>query len=336
MKAFKSLGSIGTKDNDNIAKLIAKNYQIEPDTLKLEDPKGVDFEELLDDLDKLDPKDVIEFEKGIISNTNLSGEYPKGAPLDNPFSRFLYKNIKIQPKDLGDRKNPVALAIYLRLTVIAVVYYILRNAVKMFIGYKFNSLATASINKNYKEGKLYDYIKFQIDKVYINNKNYLKLSKKEFEKTKWYERMLSEWRSKKNAKAYLNLFTDKAFNALLIAMCNSFASVFLGIFIAIPIRLVFAYLGIRIAGGSLDTIIVDMEGSTVSMGISYTPYGLELTECKLYVKRSDDKLVEIDLPRVPRKLYSPDIKDINEYFQSIKDDNSLALLKKTKELMSRG
>ena len=336
MKPFKSFGNIGLKEDENIVKSIAKSYQIEPDTLKLEDPKGVDFDTLLDDIDSLDPKDVIEFEKGLVSNAKLPDTYPTGAPWNNPFSRFIYKTVKIQPRDVGDHKDPVRVAMVYRLTAVAIVYFIIKQAVKMFVSYKLNSLAVASLNKNYKEGKLYDYIKFQIDKVFLKNKGYSKLSPEEFKKTKWFEKMLSEFRSRKTAKAYFELFTDKAFNALLIAICNSFTSFFLGIFIAIPIRFIFAYLGIKIAGGSIDTVIVNMDGNTVSMGVSYTKYGFEVTECKLYVKNEEGKVVEIDLPRVPRKLYKPDIKDLNEYFKSIKDSDSLTLLKQTKELVDRG
>ena len=96
----------------------------------------------------------------------------------------------------------------------------------------------------------------------------------------------------------------------------------------IPAKIILAYLGCRlVVGGSINTLVVDHEGNSLVLGVSFTRVGFELVNPELFVRRTDDgKLVRVELPAVPRELYAISRDDLEDFahneptLQELKDE----------------
>lgn len=100
---------------------------------------------------------------------------------------------------------------------------------------------------------------------------------------------------------------------------------------AIPAKILLGYLGFKLATGSISQLAVDFEDETLMMGITLTKYCYEMTNVELVVRRNDGKMVRVDLPEIPKHLYLPNRKEVQEILDSDIDFEDIK-----REVESRG
>lgn len=202
------------------------------------------------------------------------------------------------------------------------------NMINKFVDVKLNELTVSTLNKHKGNKKLYNYILKTIEDVMKKNPSYRKCSPKEFQETSIWNYFLSEWRDldvKQFAKRVTYEYIDELIS---IAAADLIPLPGANILLSTPCKMMLTYLGVKLGVGAIYHIVVDIEGYTVSLGISFTKIGFVLSDLRLYLfKEPGNKLVVRDLPDPPRELYELDVSDAKEILDKYGDDKNLDKLK---------
>ena len=191
--------------------------------------------------------------------------------------------------------------------------FVLKALLKRFINLKLEQFAATKIDEHFRNGVLYDWFTDQIYSIYERYPDYRPVTLEEFKKTGIWERNAAKWRDRTRSQILKHL-TDRSF-LLIILLLVTMIPLPLASLYSIPARIILAYLGCRLAvGGSINTLVVDHEGNSLVLGVTFTRVGFELTNPELFVRRIDDgKLVRVDLPPVPRELYAISKDDLEDF-----------------------
>jgi hypothetical protein len=328
MSHFKTISSISPHDDDIVLEYLKKQCPISQDippiknaykynnnpNSNLDDIIGAvqdqyDLKELIreipDDLDKLE-----------------DGQFPEDRK--NFITKFLWKLYKVKPKD--DTDKAFNYAIIKRRFLVNTTWLLGRllvfRLVKMFIELNLQKCYVNKLDKHFHNGKLTDWLDNQIQSVYDKNPDYQPLSIEEFKKTSIWQRNVAEWRDK-TKKQVIRRLTKRSLTIILFILVGKIPTMY-STFFAIPTRLVLAYLGVRLAVGSINTMVVSHNGNSVIIGLSLTRYGFELNNLELFVRRkSDGKIVRVELPDVPKEIYALTKEDIKEFEKENKSEDQV-------------
>lgn len=318
MSYFKADTSVLTKDEKEIAKLILNKAEIEPEEVKLEK--------------RLSPKmNNIEFDKfikDISSNDNIKNltvqdwKYPIDAVMLFVYDHFPLKPIENNPNTIQTprmvKNIKKACALSTRL--------VLRSLFSLIVGIPLTNFTVSRINKHMKNKALYNWMMGHINKVYTDHPEYSPVSIPTFKKANVFQKIVSEWRDT-TIKEDLSNLSDKAFDTFLMVICERLPF-YAGFLYAIPAKMLLTYLGCRMGVGSIYTLVVDIEGNSVTLGLCFTRLGFILSAPKLYVSKDHRKLVRVNLPEIPRSIYSTSVKDAKAFLDNYGDSGDLKELKK--------
>lgn len=320
MNPFKTYASISPKKYKYIEEFLTKDIQIPAYKPKSSSPKITNKD--------LDTKEVIDAisEKYKLKQFNANIEdingIPKPVPDDIPIKdagmldRELWKIFKIQPEFKPKPWFNYNRAFGLRLFLVKFCQFVVKNLLAMFVMKKVDQFTAKKIHVYLKEGKLYDWMKKQVEDVYKKHPVYEPVPIEEFVDTGVWERNAAEWRDK-NRDQFLTRLKPRFILAVITFLCTKIPSPVLvsNIIVILVVKIILGFLGFPMVFGSLHNIVVSFEGNSVIMGLTLTTLGYELSKPELYVRRRDNgKLVCVDLEKPPLELYLPTKEGLAKYY----------------------
>lgn len=322
MKHFKTISSISPHEGKLIMDFASKGLQIPSDDFKIDSTiPGYDTNSINPKLDDIIGATIDQYKlKDLINSNKIPDDLydldPTKSRLQiekNPLNRLLWKVVpKVQPDDKPGAFMNYTRALAVRKFLISGIIVILKQLTKIFINLGLKKLAVTQINKDFNNGKFYNWFGKQIQNVYDTNPDYEPVPINEFVKTSIWQRNAAEWRDK-NKNQIIRQLSKHTFTAVLMILCSKVPLP--GNFLyTIPARIILAYVGCSLAVGSIYSLVVQHGNNSVLVRITLTKYGFELSDPELFVKRkSDGKLVRVILPDVPKELYAITKEDLKQY-----------------------
>jgi len=204
---------------------------------------------------------------------------------------------------------------------------LLGHLITLFVDIQLSKFTVNTIRKNQKNKKLFRYINSQVDLVYHKHPDYTSCNAEEFMKSPIFDYMISEWREKTNQER-LKLLSYKSIDALITILVSDIVPVPGSSTLAIPVKMVLSYLGVRGIIGSLYNIALEIDGNTISFGVDLKPNGFLLTNLILYTFNQEKKLIGTYLPDPPEQYYQITDEDIDEILDKYGEDQNLDILRK--------
>ena len=308
MSQFKTYMGIPSKDELEIIKMLEQEYDIPAGTLTSESNiySNSSKEEILNQLKLVTKDDSLTWGEIL--------HYPGKIII-----RWIKKNVHITPDpDPEGWPTKRAAEIGLPALIAGTVMMVLTWLLNTFVGIQLNKFAAIKMEKTLQNQKLYDWIQKTINQVYIDHPEYKPMGLKEFKKTSIWTRFAAEWRDKTAKENVINI-TDAAFNTFLLKICRTLPlPFFTGFMYCIAARFVLTYLGCKMGSGALFNLVIDFEGNSLHLGLTFTRLGFEITKPILYVTRqTDKKMVKVNLPDIPRSLYRMDAKSAKKIITKI-------------------
>lgn len=209
--------------------------------------------------------------------------------------------------------------------VIVSVKLLVANWINKFVDAKLNEYTVNTMTR-YKTNKvLYDYIRNQIDQVYIKHPNYRKCSVEQFKKESIWNYLLSEFRDK-SKKEIANELAWYGVDEVILFACSEFIPLPGSVVLAVPVKMGLSYVGCKF-GNALYELPFEFDGNMITVGLSFSPAGFVLSHMKLYVFREDNQLVAINLKDPPKKIYELSLQEAKEVLRKYPDDTSLEDIK---------
>lgn len=195
-----------------------------------------------------------------------------------------------------------------------------------FINLKLSEFTVNVVRENQKNKRLFKYINDKIDLVYKKHPDYTPCSAKQFKETPIYNYMLAEWRDK-TAKENAKLLAYKSINNMITVIIGENIPVPGSFVLAVPVKMVLSYCGVRGVISSLYNIALEIDGNTLSFGVDFRPDGFLLTNIILYTFKGDT-MIGTYLPDPPEYLYHITKRDIDEVLDKYGDDEDIDILRK--------
>ena len=102
--------------------------------------------------------------------------------------------------------------------------------------------------------------------------------------------------------------------------------------VAFPIEMMLTYIGIDIGYGSLYNMLVELEGNSIVLGVSYVREGFKLSNLVLYCEGDKEKVYRKKLPDPPRSSYKLTVHDAKKILQEYTDKNDAKFKKAIKDI----
>lgn len=204
---------------------------------------------------------------------------------------------------------------------------LLGHFITLFVDMQLSKFTVNVIQKNRRNKRLFEYINKQVDLVYRRNPNFESCSAEEFMKTPIFDYMLAEWREK-TAKERAKLFAYKSIDNMIGIILADNVPIPGSSVLAIPVKMVLSYCGVRGVIGSLYNIALEIDGNTISFGVDFRPDGFLLTNLILYTFNEDHKLIGTYLPDPPEHFYHITNEDIDNILDKYGDDANIDVFKK--------
>lgn len=328
MSHFKTISSISPQDNDVLLEYLKKHYPIPKDIPQITTKHSFDNNpnaNLDDIIEAVEDKYKLKnFTHQIPDDVDLLGDQGLKEENRNFITRWLWKIFDIQPKYDTDKSLRKAIG-YRKMFVMGTWMlgrWIAFQLMNIFAERHLQKIYVNKLDKHFHNGALVNWLDKQIQSVYDSNQNYQPLPIEQFKKTSIWNRNAAEWRDK-TSKQKIRRLTKRSLTIILFILIGKIPSVYSSLF-GIPARLVLAYLGVRLAVGSINKMVVSHNGNSVIIGLSYTRYGFELNNLELFVRRKDDrKIVRVELPDPPRQLYLPTKKDLSRFLKENKSEDQI-------------
>lgn len=308
--------STSTKEDQHILNFIHKDVEIPDVQVKINRGLKVSSQQPLDDVIEttLDYAKVkhLDSEGGGLFDTlsKASGEIVRNATPKNKLDEILFKIFHFEPNPDPNAWFNVTRAKSLTLLCVRCAYIIGRAMIRTFVEGQLEKFAAQKIDNRFKNGRLYNWFREQVGRAYQLHPEYKPISAQEFAKTSLWDKYRSEWLDKSRPQVIRRMSLQTLYT---IIYCLSLESALPFAYLyEIPVRIILSYMGIRLGIGSINNLVVDFEGSSLALGVTYTKLGYELVYPELICRREDGKLVRVDLPDVPKELYAITQEDINE------------------------
>ena len=248
-------------------------------------------------------------------NIEVKGPTPKLNRLDGQYN----PSPDPKPKMSKDEAAKVLLTFTVKI--------LLGHLITLFVDLQLSKFTVNTIRKNQKNKKLFKYINSQVDLIYHKHPDYTSCNAEEFMKSSIFDYMISEWREK-TAKERLQLLSYKSIDALITVLISDIVPIPGSSTLAIPVKMVLSYLGVRGIIGSLYNIALEIDGNTISFGVDLRPNGFLLTNLILYTFNQDKKLIGTYLPDPPEHYYQITDEDIDEILDKYGEDQNLEIFRK--------
>lgn len=245
-------------------------------------------------------------------NRKLAKKY-KNKNLDKNYSSS--ESTEITPEEIEAVKRLVIVSVKL----------IVVNWMNKFVDAKLNEYTINAMTRYKTNQVLYDYIRKQIDEVYIKHPNYRKCSAEQFKKESIWNWLLSEFRDKSRREVVDELAWYGVDSAIVFA-CSELIPLPGSALLAVPVKMGLSYVGCKF-GHTLYELPFEFDGNMITVGLTFTPMGFVLSHMKLYVFRQDNQLVAIKLNDPPKKIYELSLQETKEALKKYNDDSSLEDIK---------
>ena len=184
-----------------------------------------------------------------------------------------------------------------------------------------------TLKKHKKNEKLFNFINNEVKDVFKANPGYRPCSAKQFEKTNMWQFLLSEWRNK-SGKDKAHYVARHSFDNLVSIVLADIIPIPGAATIISPIlKSALQYIGADLLLRPLYNIVVEIDGNTLSFGLTYKPVGFAFTDITLYTFNKEGKLVASHLKNPPESLYRITEKDARGILNKMGWDASLDRLK---------
>ena len=100
-----------------------------------------------------------------------------------------------------------------------------------------------------------------------------------------------------------------------------------------PALVMLGFFGIHLPTTEMITFVTELEGNTLTIGLSFRPFSFILVNPKLYVQKDGGKLVAIPLKEIPKELYQPKKEDLKVIMDATKK-NPMKTIKRFKSKVS--
>lgn len=204
---------------------------------------------------------------------------------------------------------------------------LLGHLITLFVDIQLSKFTVNVIRENQKNKRLFKYIKSQVDLVYHKHPDYMSCSAEEFSKSSIFNYMIAEWREK-TAKERAKLLAYKSIDSLITIVVSDIVPIPGSSTLAIPVKMVLSYIGVRGIIGSLYNIALEIDGNTISFGVDLRPDGFLLTNLILYTFNPEKKLIGTYLPDPPEHYYQITQDDIDDILDRYGEDSNLDILRK--------
>lgn len=310
MKPFKTYSSVSTKRDKMMNDFLTKGVQIpelKRKSVTPKIPKKVNLNKLAKAIqDNYDLKDIV------YNNDPTQTDWPDRVPDEHidPNADFIektgWKIFRFQPSLDPDAKfftykRAVALRILATRFAVSISTYLQG----LFVNFKTVNFTQQKISQYFHDGEVYNWFTENINNIYKQHPEYRPVPIEEFKQTGIWERGAAEWREKTKDQI-LHRLPRRILGGIVLFLCGRINPPYYinNIVVSVAVRLLLGYLGINMILGSVYTLVLEHEGNSVILGITLTKYGAEMTQPELVVRRRDnDKLVRVDMPKVPLDLY---------------------------------
>lgn len=204
---------------------------------------------------------------------------------------------------------------------------LLGHLIVLFVDIKLSQYTVSVVRENKRNKKLFDFINSQVDMIYRKHPEYTSCNAQEFMKTSIFQYMLAEWREK-SAKERAKLLGYKSIDAFITGLVTNLVPIPGSTILAIPVKIVMSYCGVRGIIGSLTNIALEIDGNTISFGLDVGPNGWVFSNLILYALNPEKKLIGIPLKDPPEAYYQVTNKDIEEIIDRYGDDTNLEKIRK--------
>ena len=179
-----------------------------------------------------------------------------------------YKNKKLDQNNSSSESpeiTPEEIESVKRLVIVSV-KLLVANWINKFVDAKLNEYTVNTMTR-YKTNKvLYDYIRNQIDQVYIKHPNYRKCSVEQFKKESIWNYLLSEFRDK-SKKEIANELAWYGVDEVILFACSEFIPLPGSVVLAVPVKMGLSYVGCKF-GNALYELPFEFDGNMITVGLS--------------------------------------------------------------------
>lgn len=357
----KAKSSTLSREDKETKDFLIKELQISPEFLKLQkkyhakSPNAKNLQQLIDSLQK-------EFEQD--KKNAISDYIPQSIPelMDrlqdmSPFNDYYWKLLMdklgittilrkvlyIKPDIPGEELKRLKTAdpekysgsvlrsyFYSWIAAPVIVMWVIQAILNIFTNFAFNRFAATKMKKHTGNEKIYNYLVKNIKSIYRTNPNYRPVSNKEFEKTWFWNKYLADFRDKTKLQKCKPIG-----EAALLGLISTCIKRFLpfGEIMEAPALVMLGFFGIRLPTTEMITFVTELEGNTLTIGLSFRPFSFILVNPKLYVQKDGGKLVAIPLKEIPKELYQPKKEDLKVIMDATKK-NPMKTIKRFKSKVS--
>lgn len=196
---------------------------------------------------------------------------------------------------------------------------------KYFVYDKLNKKIVIKLNKDNNTKKLREWLLSNINKIYDDNPELIRINENEFINTPKMK-LLKSYITQTNAKRLLKDIKDIFINLTLKHFITSILPFkYLNYVLATPIFIYLSYLGINV-GMAYNYIGFDVDGEYLTMGINLKKdTGIEMIQLVCYSKDKNGKYYAHALPDPPKELYSfnkDELDKIEKFYKEYSKENN--------------
>lgn len=268
----------------------------------------------------LESSDFVEY---LNSRIDVSSLEPSIKRLNGPIQQpnYPYQPMQTNPKPQMSKEEAVLLLAKVGAKIL------LGHLIVLFVDIKLSQYTVSVVRKNQRNKRLFDFINSQVDMVYKKHPEYTSCNAQEFMKTSIFQYMIAEWREK-SAKERAKLLGYKSIDTFITALVINLVPIPGSPILAIPIKMVMSYCGVRGIIGSFTNVALEIDGNTISFGLDVGPNGWVFSNLILYALNPEKKLIGIPLKDPPEAYYQVTNKDIEEIIDRYGDDTNLEKIRK--------
>ena len=205
------------------------------------------------------------------------------------------------------------------------------HIVTKFIDIELSRIATAMIVRKPSNEKMYQFISKSIDEIYKKDPKLHAIPLDKFKKTGLINYNMSNFRERSLDDVLMQVKSVGVQTAIQTLVKLLFPIPFSWM-VAFPIEMMLTYIGIDIGYGSLYNMLVELEGNSIVLGVSYVREGFKLSNLVLYCEGDKEKVYRKKLPDPPRSSYKLTVHDAKKILQEYTDKNDAKFKKAIKDV----
>ena len=194
------------------------------------------------------------------------------------------------------------------------------HIVTKFIDIELSRIATAMIVRKPSNEKMYQFIAKSIDDIYKKDPKLHAIPLEKFKKTGLINYNMSNFRERSLDDVLMQVKSVGVQTAIQTLVKLLFPIPFSWM-VAFPIEMMLTYI-----------VLVELEGNSIVLGVSYVREGFKLSNLVLYCEDDKEKVYRKKLPDPPRSSYKLTVHDAKKILQEYTDKNDAKFKKAIKDV----